>query len=122
MPEADIDHTALKNLLASVGHDEAFFQVLVSTYLEDTPEQLAAMQQAVDSADPDQFRRAAHSLKSNSSNFGAHNLAEISKELEEFGRSGTLMGVAPRLIQAEAEFQKVQRELESLLSRGVSSL
>jgi HPt (histidine-containing phosphotransfer) domain-containing protein len=107
-----IDEGTLKALLEAVGGDLAFLSELIDTYLSDSPAQLAAMQSALSAGDPQELRRAAHSLKSNSASFGAQALAQVCKELEEMGKSGALERAGAHVARAKVEFEKVSRALE----------
>jgi HPt (histidine-containing phosphotransfer) domain-containing protein len=65
----------------------------------------------------EEFRRAAHSLKSNSATFGATRLSGMFRELEEMGKSGDLEGAEERLARAEAEYGRVRPLLEAERAR-----
>ncbi len=108
-----IDAAALARLLQSINGDRAFMVELIDTYLADAPGLLAAMRQSLQAGDTAGLRRAAHSLKSNSTNFGATDLARMCRELEEMAQAGRLDGAAERLAQAEIEYQRVEEELSS---------
>ncbi|HLE27354.1 MAG TPA: Hpt domain-containing protein [Anaerolineales bacterium] len=115
MPESEtIDRTALNNLLTTVGGDLAFLGELMDTYFDDTPRLLATIRQAVESGKPEELRRAAHSLKSNSANFGAMTLSRLCKELEEIGKSGAVARAGERLPGIEAEYERVRVALEAI--------
>jgi two-component system, sensor histidine kinase and response regulator len=113
-----INRAALDDLLATTGGDPAFLAELIDTYFEDTGTLLPAMRKAVVAGSADQLRRAAHSLKSNSASFGAHELTVLCRELEEQGRAGSLGGAAERLAQVEAEYDRVRRALEAARPAG----
>ena len=72
------------------------------------------MRQAVENADPAGLRLAAHSLKSNSAEFGAITLSNVCSELEVMGKAGTLTGAAQKVAQAEAEYEQVKVALETM--------
>jgi HPt (histidine-containing phosphotransfer) domain-containing protein len=108
-----INRAALDDLLATTGGDPAFLAELIDTYFEDSRALLPAMREAVDEGRPEQLRRAAHSLKSNSASFGAQDLTVLCRQLEEQGRAGTLGGAAERLAQVEVEYDRVKRALEA---------
>jgi HPt (histidine-containing phosphotransfer) domain-containing protein len=115
MVEPDvIDRAVLDGLLESVGGDEEFLAELLQTYFDDSPQLLTTLHTALDAGDAEGFRRAAHSLKSNSANFGAMALSRMSKELEDMGKTGTLDGAGPKIAQAEEEYARVRAALESV--------
>jgi len=108
---AALDDTVLAKLRADVGED--FIGELIDAFLEDAPELIAGMKTALAHNDVEAFRRAAHSLKSNSMTFGANELAETARALEETGKSGNLAGVDDRLAFVEQEFERVRQELRA---------
>jgi CheY-like chemotaxis protein len=96
----------------SMGAD--FIGEVIEVFNEDAPKLLHDMQQALTTNDADLFRRAAHSLKSNSAEFGAVKLSEMAKELEMLGKAGRLTEVSEKVARAEAEYEKVKEALQDL--------
>ena len=80
MPDATIDITTFKELQEAAGAD--FVVELVDTFLEEAPQMVKELRAALAEGDADKFRRAAHSLKSNSHTFGALKLGAMARELE----------------------------------------
>ena len=97
-----------------------FAAELIDTFFEDARDLIAAMRQALAETDLDGFRRAAHSLKSNSATVGAAGLAELARELEALARAGSLDGAGERLTRLAGEYEVVARALEEL-RRGIPS-
>jgi HPt (histidine-containing phosphotransfer) domain-containing protein len=63
---------------------------------------------------PEELRRAAHSLKSNSATFGAMTLADTCRQIEERGKAGELdAGVSSLIESARAEFDRVRDVLQA---------
>lgn len=115
MGEADsVDRAVYDALVESVGGDREFMAELLQTYFDDAANLLATMHTALAAGNAGEFRRAAHSLKSNSATFGAMALSRMAKGLEEMGKAGTLEGAAAGLAQAEAEYARVKAELQAL--------
>lgn len=112
MSKTVIDITTYENLKTTAGAD--FMGELVKTYLEDAPNLIAQMQSALKADDSESFRRAAHSLKSNSATFGAGGLSELAKELETLGRENKLNEIGSRLKSVEEAFKVVADELKGL--------
>jgi histidine phosphotransfer protein HptB len=77
---AVIDTATFRGLQEAAGAE--FVAELVDTFLEEAPAMLRELQAALATGDADKFRRAAHSLKSNSQAFGASALGERAKQLE----------------------------------------
>jgi len=78
-PDA-IDLAVFRELQDTAGAD--FVVELVDTFLEQAPAMLTDLRSSRADADADRFRRAAHSLKSNSMTFGATTLGRLARELE----------------------------------------
>jgi histidine phosphotransfer protein HptB len=105
MPDTPIDLVTFKDLQDTAGAD--FVVELVDTFLEEAPVMLAELQQAFAAANADAFRRAAHSLKSNSNTFGALTLGTLARDLELGGletarRDGALQALAKAYEDAAA--------------------
>ncbi|HUF38753.1 MAG TPA: Hpt domain-containing protein [Anaerolineales bacterium] len=113
--ENPLDPNALANLLDSIGGDAEFLRELVETFFQDAPAQFAAMRASLADGSPENFRRAAHSLKSNAASFGARTLASQSKQLEDLGKTGDLGTTAGLLSEAEAEYARVRSALEEVI-------
>ena len=105
-----LDEATFQNLKTTMGAD--FMGELIDTFLEDSPQLIAELKRAYGANDIDAFRRAAHSLKSNSVNFGALKLAEQAKELERMARAGNLHGAEEKIAGVESEYEKVKAALE----------
>jgi HPt (histidine-containing phosphotransfer) domain-containing protein len=80
MTDPVIDPHTFDELQANAGAD--FVAELVDTFAEEAPTLLAEMRSARAGGAAERFRRAAHSIKSNSSTFGATRLAAMARELE----------------------------------------
>jgi HPt (histidine-containing phosphotransfer) domain-containing protein len=113
--EGVLDPAALENLREMMGGD-AELSELIDTFLEDAPQLLADMHQAVEQGDAAGLRLAAHSLKSNSADFGAMALSNLCRELEGMGKAGKLDGAAGLVRQAAAEYEQVKAALEAVYS------
>jgi CheY-like chemotaxis protein len=107
-----IDPAAYEELVASTSGDAGFIRELIETYLGDAPGLFAQMRTALAAKDAETFRRAAHSLKSNSASLGALALSAQAKELEMMGKAANLEDAAAKLAVADAEYAKVQAALE----------
>ena len=103
-----IDMTVFKELQEAAG--EEFVCELVGTFLEEAPLMLKELRDAQATGLADVFRRAAHSLKSNSNTFGATRLGVMARDLE---LGGMVTDTAP-LVAVEAEYQTVAAALKEL--------
>lgn len=113
-PAALLDQSALERLKdLSMGDEVVFFQ-LIDSFLEEAPALLAQLHTAVPTQQIDGVRLAAHTLKSNSKDFGATVLAHLCAELEEMSIVGKLEGATDYVTQIDAEFMQVQRALRQI--------
>ncbi len=108
----ELDMTTFEELKQMSGED--FIDELVDTFLEDSPKLVTEMKAALQANDADTFRRAAHSLKSNSATFGANRLSELSRELEVLGKEHRLSEAETRLPPLEDTLRSVCAELKGL--------
>jgi len=111
-----IDAAVFADLEATAG--AGFVAELVQTFGEEAPKLLGELRGALDQREApgaaERFRRAAHSLKSNSNTFGALRLAELARTLELAG----LPADARPLDALEAEFA---RTLAALRERAAGA-
>jgi len=88
-----------------------FARELVDTFLAEAPSMLADLRQSFERQEADRFRRAAHSLKSNSNTFGALPLGVLAKQLE---MTGVAQASAPAIAAVEAEYARVAAALAEI--------
>ena len=110
--EPAINPQKFESFRQSMGAD--FIIEVIEVFNEDAPKLLQDMQHALTTHDADLFRRAAHSLKSNSAEFGAVKLSEMAKELEMMGKEGRLAEVSEKVARAAAEYEIVKQALQEL--------
>lgn len=76
--------------LDRVGGDEELLAEVAQLFLDDYPNSLREIDEALQRGDAKLLERAAHSLKGAASNFGAEPVVEPALALELAGRSGNL--------------------------------
>ena len=103
-----IDIATFDELRHTAGAD--FVVELVDTFLEEAPQMLAELRQTLAAEQADAFRRAAHSLKSNSHTFGATALGAQARELE----LGGMPAGAAALDALDAEYARAAAALKDL--------
>ena len=81
-------------------------------YLNNTPQLLDTIRDAVAHSDALARQQAAHSLKSTSANVGALQLAAFSKEMEALGKAQSITQAVPLLATMEAENAVVEKALQ----------
>jgi len=104
-----IDESVLARLADGTGGDVAFVWELIEQFVADTPGLVAAARAGIEGGDAEEVRRAAHTLKSNAATFGAHELAGLSRELEDAAKRGVLDD-APARVDAMARELDIVRE------------
>ena len=105
MTDTTIALAAFEELQATAGED--FAKELIGTFLEEAPAMLTELRAALAAGDGESFRRAAHSLKSNSQTFGAQTLAAMARTLE-------LGGLPPGSAALDALAQEYTRAAAAL--------
>jgi len=102
----------LSESLVRLGGDKSLLLELIDIFLEDAPELIAEITQAVEEGNATGFSGLAHRLKGLAANFSAHQCSTAAWELEKQGRGG--LDVDPTLLLADlcAETGAVQAELE----------
>ena len=108
MADTVIDAATFAELQQTAGAE--FVGELVDTFLEEAPQMLAEMRAAQAAATAEAFRRAAHSLKSNSNTFGALRLGEMARVLEV----GGLVADSGPIDALRAEYERVAAALKEL--------
>jgi histidine phosphotransfer protein HptB len=111
MADAVIDAATFAELQEAAGAE--FVGELIGTFLEEAPQMLSELRAAQAAGAADDFRRAAHSIKSNANTFGALRLGEMARELE----LGGLASDAAPVDSLQAEYERVAAALREL-TRG----
>lgn len=103
-----IDKKALENI-RNLQNDETedLLTKIIQLFLDDVPDKLKKLHQALLNEDIETFRSTAHSLKSSSAYLGALGLSALLKELEDNARNNSLRGASDLLIHVENEYKKI---------------
>jgi len=112
MTQTTIDRATFKALEEAAGAD--FVQELVDTFLVEAPAMLDDLRSALAAEDADRFRRAAHSLKSNSMTFGALALGAMARSLELGGLGPARQAGGEPLDRLAEEYARVAKALSEL--------
>jgi len=115
-PSAQVlDASALERLRDTLGKQaDILLPTLVKSFIDDGTKLLNEASQALQQKNAQDLRRAAHTLKSNGTTFGAMMLSAVAKQLEQLGREGQFEGAAELIERAGREFVKAKTELEKL--------
>ena len=107
-----IDAAAFEELQQTAGAE--FVTELVDTFLTEAPLMLAELRSALADGNGDRFRRAAHSLKSNSNTFGATTLGAMARDLELTAADRVAAGNTDALDALADEYGRVAAALKDL--------
>ncbi len=111
-----IDPQKIEELKELVDEDDPGFLIeLIEDYMDNSEENLKAIRYAIQAKDTVTVGRTAHTLKGASSNIGAVNMTELSKQLEHLGTEETLEGAVDLIDRLDVEFVEVKSELEKEL-------
>jgi TMAO reductase system sensor TorS len=115
-----VDEEILENIraLQREGGSDLLSRV-IQAYLKEATRLLQTLREAVEKADGDTLRKAAHSLKSSSGNVGAQKLYSLCKELEAMSQEKSMQKAASLLSKMIMEYETVQKVLNAELKRRV---
>ena len=108
-----VDVAVLERLAESMGGDDVFVAELIDQFVADSPALVAAARKGLETGNPEEVRRAAHTLKSNAATFGANELADRSRSLEMAAKAGELGGGQAYLDAVAEELQRVHAALRT---------
>jgi len=91
-------------VLARLDGDEELLAELAGLFIQESPKLLAAIQQAIERADPKGLERAAHALKGSVGNFAVPTAVKAAQTLENMGHEGNLAA-------ADAAYAVLQQEI-----------
>lgn len=102
--------------LGIIGDEEEFLKELAEMFLDDFPEQISKIKEAINSHDSKALEKSAHKLKGAVANFGKNTVFKAALSLEMIGREnrwddveetyGALTREAERLVCTLKEFVK----------------
>lgn len=100
--------------LDRVGGDLELLVELAGMFMEDCPQLLAEIENAVRNGDSDALRQSAHTLKGAVGNFSAQGVYDAAYALEQIGRSGDLNDAAGAYKVLKQELERLQPLLGAL--------
>ena len=112
MVDPTIDLATFEELQHTAGSD--FVKELIDAFLEEAPRMIDELSSAITARDAERFRRAAHSLKSNSLTFGARALGAMARDLELQGLSAKPEADTKRLEALSGLYARVAVALKGL--------
>lgn len=104
--------------LSRVGGDVELLREVIGLFLDDYPQSLDMIRDAVARGDQSSLERHAHSLKGSVSTFGAQEAFDAALALEKQGRTGDLAEAQDGLHRLEHALATLRPELEALQTKG----
>ncbi len=106
----------MEEVLERLDGDEDLIREIWEVFSEDAPVQMENLKNAIDSSDIPYTERQAHTLKSASANIGANSLREKAFQIEIIAKEKSLNNIHILYEDLESEFNKVMKELTTLMS------
>lgn len=97
----------LSKALEVVDGDKDLFKEIVNLFLENLPDSIAQIREAIANSYSNALDKAAHSLKGSVGNFGTKRAFEAAYRLELMGKEG-------KLVEADAALSELEKELKDL--------
>jgi signal transduction histidine kinase/DNA-binding response OmpR family regulator len=113
--QVDLDWS---QVLALVEGDRSLLRIVVDTTLQDTPQQLALMHQALADGNQESLRRAAHTVLGSLRYFGNSPAVQRAAEIEQLARDGRLEDAAQVIAALEIEIDQLMPRLREYLKRS----
>jgi PAS domain S-box-containing protein len=95
-------------VLARLMGDEELVQMLMESFLEDTPGLIEALRQSLAAGDASGAEHYAHSIKGASANLAADKLRRVAFEMEEALKNGRLDAARDRMTELESQFERLK--------------
>jgi histidine phosphotransfer protein HptB len=109
-----VDIGTVRALYDLLGRDREALAELVDAFVDEAPANLAELRRGAGNGDVALAGRAAHTLKSNGSTFGATELVSLCRRLEVAARENDLLATAHLIDRVDAQLGLVSRELTAL--------
>jgi HPt (histidine-containing phosphotransfer) domain-containing protein len=90
---------------------------LIELFLTDTADRLARLREALATADSDQLRRMAHSIKGSCSQMGEERMALLGCHLEEKAKAESLAECDDILVRLADQFEFSSRSIRAFLEK-----
>ncbi len=113
-----LDHSVL---LSFVDGDEDLLRRICSLFLRSYPGLIFEMRDALARNDGGALARAAHTLKGSGGFFLTDSVRNMLTDLELIGHAGDLNGAPARLVELEAEMERLKPELSILAAEEMQS-
>ncbi|MFO7728618.1 MAG: response regulator [Desulfonatronovibrio sp.] len=107
-----------EDMLARLGNDHDLVLEILYQFLEEAPERVRQLKQAVQKEDLRKIHVSAHTIKGLAANISAPDLVRVALELEKCGKDNNFAGVLSAMPQLEEKMARLKTFLEQYLSSG----
>ncbi|HEB26813.1 MAG TPA: EAL domain-containing protein [Porticoccus sp.] len=116
---ASYDPLVLQELKDGIGE---VIVSMIEAFLEDTPVYLRSLKEAIAQTDTKQVRELAHTIKGSALNYGAYQVVELSRLLEDKGAAAELTGSEKLYKNLVEAYTKLGRDLEEYILAADDSI
>ena len=113
MSSPAVDRDALVELL---DEKSDLIVTIIDSFLDDCPDYMEAIREAVENEDPGTLKQEAHGLKGAAGSLRAEPASEAAQVLEEIGRSGDFSEAETALDTLGQEIDRLEDDLRALRS------
>ena len=113
MSSPAVDRDALVELL---DEKSDLIVTIIDSFLDDCPDYMEAIREAVENEDPETMKQEAHGLKGAAGSLRAEPASKAAQALEEIGHSGDFAGAETALDTLEHEIDRLKDDLHALRS------
>ncbi|MGC2741882.1 MAG: Hpt domain-containing protein [Candidatus Angelobacter sp.] len=105
-------------LLGRVHGDLNLLRELIDLFAAEVPEMLARIEKAIQDGSPSEMEKASHKIKGSMLQFSAQTAANMARQLEERGHSGSMAGAGMLLEKLRKEIDALHQTLRAMLQNG----
>ena len=98
-------------LMANLPGEEKILAELIDLFIDTAPAMLADIRSEFNAGNAVAMGKAAHTLKGSAANFGARQVVDLSRELENMGGENRMAGADRRIEQLSERLAEVTRAL-----------
>lgn len=103
-------------MLERLAIDEALIDDLVEAFLEDMPQHIDALREALRQEDASNATLHAHTIKGTAANMGGEQLRMVAYEMEQAAKAGDLAVAATRLPHLDEQFSRLKNVMREQAS------
>jgi HPt (histidine-containing phosphotransfer) domain-containing protein len=107
-------------LLNRVHGDLNLLRELVDLFAAEVPEMLSRIETAIQHGSPSELEKASHKIKGSMLQFSAYAAANIARQLEERGQTGSMDGTGMLLEKLRQEINVLHQTLSAMLQNGAN--